>query len=119
MDAQTERLVILQDLQELRQEMRDPDEVARMEELGFAFGDRDHALEEIDAAIEVLRKEIRPGLLRRFERVAAKYRRPLALLRNGTCYGCFTRFPTSQSEPRAGPDGLPSCPNCGRLMYRM
>jgi predicted nucleic acid-binding Zn-ribbon protein len=74
-------------------------------------------LTEIDAAVAGLRREILPSLLRRFERVASKYRRPLAPVRGGTCYGCFTRFPTGRPESAAGPDGIPACPNCGRLVY--
>jgi predicted nucleic acid-binding Zn-ribbon protein len=115
-ETQAERLIVLQDLVELRQEMSDAQEVAQMAEMGFVLRDRDAVLSEIDAAIAALRSEIPPSLLKRFERVAAKYRRPLAPVRNGTCYGCFTRFPTGKLDVEV-PDGVPACPNCGRLVY--
>lgn len=118
METQAERLIVLQDLIELRHEMSDAAEVSRLEEMGFRVARREAALEEIEAALEAVRREIRPGLLKRFDRVAAKYRRPLAPLRNGTCYGCFTRVPTGQFET-AVVDGVAACPNCGRLVYEI
>ena len=116
MESQAERLIVLQDLLELRREMNDADEVSRLEEMGFTVEDPGGALAELDVAIASVRAGIGPALLKRFERVAAKYRRPVALVRNGTCYGCFTRVPTGQNDA-AGPGAVPSCPNCGRLVY--
>jgi hypothetical protein len=115
-ESQGERLIVLQDLLELQREMSDADEVSRFRDMGFSMGSRDGALGELDAAITSVRGGIAPALLKRFERVAAKYRRPVALVRNGTCYGCFTKVPTGKNED-AGSDAVSSCPNCGRLVY--
>lgn len=111
-------MIVLQDLLELRREMSDTVGMAQMEELGFSLGDPGRILEEIDSAITAMREKIRPALLKRFERVAAKYQRPLAPVRNGTCYGCFTRFPTGTDAPGTR-DSLSVCPNCGRLVYEI
>ncbi|MBA3583063.1 MAG: hypothetical protein H0W36_00790 [Gemmatimonadetes bacterium] len=84
------------------------------EELGFETGDET----SIDAEIEGLRREIEPPVLRRFEKVAAKYDRPLVPIRNGVCYGCFVRFPTSRLAV-FGEKRPATCENCGRLLYQI
>jgi predicted nucleic acid-binding Zn-ribbon protein len=115
-ESQAEKLIVLQDLLELRRETSDDEQQAKLEEMGFPIADRAAVLRDLDAAIAGLRRELAPGLLRRFERVSAKYRRPLAPVRNGTCYGCFVRIPTGRMNA-PGPDGIQACPNCGRLIY--
>ncbi len=118
MDTPAERLIVLQDLLGLRQELEDADGVSKLAEMGFEMGGQPAMVAELDATISAVRAEVQPGLLKRFDRVSAKYRRPLSPLRNGTCYGCFTRVPTAQAD-LPPPDGVPSCPNCGRLLYRI
>jgi hypothetical protein len=115
-ENQADRLIVLQDLLELRREMGDADEVGKLEAMGFPIRDRDAFLADIDSALDDVRGAMPPGLLRRFERIAAKYKRPVAPVRNGTCYGCFTKIPTGKLDP-PGPDGILACPNCGRLIY--
>lgn len=118
MDTAAERLIVLQDLLELRNELNDAEGVSLMMEMGFEMGERRTMVAEVEATIAAVRTDIRPGLLKRFDRVSAKYRRPLAPLRNGTCYGCFTRVPTAKGDLAAS-DGVTSCPNCGRLFYEI
>ena len=50
----------------------------------------------IDAEIGSLRAGIDRALLRRFDRIATKYDRPLVPVRNGVCYGCFVHYPTAK-----------------------
>lgn len=107
---------MLQDLLELRRELEEDSGLERLEEMGFALGSREAVLAEVDSGIEAMRAEIPPPLLRRFENVARKYRRPVAPLRKGTCYGCFTRLPTARPDD-VGP--VRTCPNCGRLVYEI
>lgn len=72
----------------------------------------------INAEIENLKREIDPPLLRRFEKIAGKYDRPLVPVRKGVCYGCFVRFPTARLAEIA--ENQPAtCDNCGRLLYRI
>ncbi len=71
----------------------------------------------IDTEIESLRDEIDQPLLRRFDRIATKYDRPLVPVRNGVCYGCFVKYPTAKIS-ELGDTPIP-CESCGRLLYRI
>lgn len=110
MDPTTERLIALQDLLQLKRDLQDKS----YNELGFETGDE----AVIDAEIENLEREIDPPLLRRFEKIATKYGRPLVPVRNGVCYGCFVRFPTARLTEVADDQPM-TCENCGRLLYQI
>ncbi|MDX1622610.1 MAG: hypothetical protein R3199_01345 [Gemmatimonadota bacterium] len=105
-----ERLIALQDLLQLKRDIQQ----ASYEELGFESLDE----EAIDAEIESLEKEIDPSVLRRYERIAAKYDRPLVPVRKGICYGCFVRFPTAKLSDLEEEEPM-TCESCGRLLYRI
>lgn len=87
---------------------------ASYEELGFESLDE----EAIDAEIESLEEEIDPSVLRRYERIAEKYDRPLVPVRQGICYGCFVRFPTAKLSDLEAEEPM-TCESCGRLLYRI
>ncbi len=82
------------------------------EEIGFETGGES----AIDAEIDGLRDAIDKSLLRRFDRIATKYDRPLVPVRNGVCYGCFVRYPTAKISELGAPT---TCESCGRLLYRI
>ena len=111
MNATIERLIALQDLLQLKRDLRD----TSYEEIGFETGD--DAIRAVDAEIDGLRSEIEPGILRRYETIAKKYGRPLVPARTGTCYGCFVRFPTAQLSQLS--EEIMTCENCGRLLYHV
>ena len=102
-------MIALQDLMQLKRDLRDN----TYEEIGFQTGSE----AVIDAEILSLRDEIDPPLLRRFDRIASKYDRPLVPVRNGVCYGCFVRYPTAKLSALG--DSLVTCESCGRLLYRI
>lgn len=110
MDATTELLIALQDLMQLKRDLRDH----RYGALGFETGGE----ADIDQAIQSLKKEIDPRVTRRFEAIARKYDRPLVPVRRGVCYGCFVKYPTAKL-PGVGEEQLAACENCGRLLYRI
>lgn len=83
------------------------------EALGFETDDA----ATIDAEIENLKSEIDPPVLRRFEKIATKYDRPLVPVRNGVCYGCFVRYPTAKLADIG--DTPTTCESCGRLIYQV
>lgn len=68
-----------------------------------------------------LKEEIDPQLLRRYERIAEKYDRPLVPVRRGVCYGCFVQFPTAKLSDLGGEEGEAplTCESCGRLLYEI
>lgn len=106
----TERLIALQDLLQLKSDL----EETSYEELGF----EKPGVESIESEIESLREEIDAPVLRRFERIAEKYDRPLVPVRRGTCYGCFVRFPTARMA-ELSEEAPTTCESCGRLLYQI
>jgi len=112
LNATIERLIALQDLLQLKRDLGDATYAA----IGFPTGGAE-SIEAVDAEIENLKSEIEPRILRRYERIAGKYERPLVPARKGTCYGCFVRFPTAQLSHVS--DGLVTCESCGRLLYEI
>lgn len=106
------RLIALQDLLQLRRDFED----SSYEELGFPVAGSE-AVSALDTEISSLKKEIEPGVLRRFETIARKYDRPLVPARKGTCFGCFVRFPTATATQKS--EELATCENCGRLLYEV
>lgn len=74
-------------------------------------------VDAIDAEIVTLKSEVDASLLRRYERIASKYDRPLVPIHNGTCYGCFVRYPTAKLAEIG--DAPTTCESCGRLLYRI
>jgi predicted nucleic acid-binding Zn-ribbon protein len=83
------------------------------EVLGFEIDDA----ATIDAEIESLKSQIDPPVLRRFEKIATKYDRPLVPVHNGVCYGCFVRYPTAKLAEIG--DTPTTCESCGRLIYQV
>lgn len=106
----TERLIALQDLLQLERDI----EETSYEELGFEKPEADSIAEEIES----LKEEISPAVLRRYERIAEKYDRPLVPVRRGVCYGCFVRFPTARMS-ELSEETPTTCESCGRLLYEI
>lgn len=109
LNARIELLIALQDLMQLKRDLQDN----TYEAIGFETGGES----AIDAEIDSLREAIDKPLLRRFDRIATKYDRPLVPVRNGVCYGCFVRYPTGKLMDLGGTPT--TCESCGRLLYRI
>jgi predicted nucleic acid-binding Zn-ribbon protein len=105
-----ERLIALQDLQQIQRDVQE----ASYEALGFEKPDP----AGIDAEVESLRQEIDPLFLKRFDHIRRKHERPMVPVRNGVCYGCFVSFPTARLSDFEGDVPL-TCESCGRLLYRI
>lgn len=110
MNSTIERLIALRDLRQLKRDLEDKS----YGEIGF---ETDGAVEALEAEIQSLKTEIGPRMLRRYEKIAAKYERPLVPMRKGVCYGCFVRFPTAKLS-QVSEEPL-TCESCGRLLYRV
>ncbi len=106
----TERLIALQDLLQLERDI----EETSYEELGFEKPEAESIAEEIES----LKEEISSAVLRKYERIAEKYDRPLVPVRKGVCYGCFVRFPTARMS-ELSEETPTTCESCGRLLYEI
>jgi predicted nucleic acid-binding Zn-ribbon protein len=109
--------MLLEDLLRIRRERTGQIAPSALRDIGFEIESSKSAPANLDDAIRRVMQSIRPDVLLHFERAAAKYGRALASSRNGVCHGCFTRLPSSRQES-CGPDGIRTCPNCGRVVYR-
>ena len=111
LDTTIERLIALQDLLQLKRDLKD----RSYEELGFETGD----VSAIDAEIQSLEEEIEPAIMRRYQAIRRKYDRPLVPVRRGVCYGCFVKFPTARLSEMSEQDAPILCESCGRMLYQI
>lgn len=114
-ENQLRLLMFLQDLLMLQKEMQDFQVVEKYEELGFALDRK----EKIEESIKEVTSLLDPELYHRFQRIAGKYDRPLAPVKNGICYGCFVSTPTGSKIVTQAKDVIEFCNHCGRILYRM
>ena len=113
MKTELEYLVILNDIEIMIDDLKKGN--AEIEEkLGFDLSRR----EQLEEARERVRKECRPELLARFDRIRGKYGKVIAPVFDGVCYGCFQRLPTQLAQVDKNEETL-SCPHCGRFLYFM
>ncbi len=113
-DNQLRLLMFLQDLLSLKKEIEDFQMVEKYEEMGFPL----HKKEKIEEAIREVTAELDSVLYHRFLRIAEKYDRPLAPVKNGVCYGCFVSAPTGSKLVTQAEDVIEFCNHCGRILYR-
>jgi len=106
-------LVALQDLELMIRDAQDPASKEKEEALGFAV----HGLEELQKARETVVKKIPPRDLRLYERIRGKYQRVVVPVRSRICLGCFQALPTMATRAVSENGPLPTCENCGRILY--
>jgi len=114
-ESQLRLLMFLQDLLTLKKEMQDFQVVEKYEEMGFELARREH----IEEAIKEVTEQLDPVLYQRFLRIAEKYDRPLAPVKDGVCYGCFVSTPTGSKLVTEKQDVIEFCNHCGRILYRI
>lgn len=115
MNEQLQALVVLQDLDLMIREAKDPERANREEELGFPLG----GVEKLERTRERLVKQIDERLLQMYERMSRRYVRVVVPVEGMVCLGCFMGLPTSASKKNAGPTTVENCENCGRILYRL
>ncbi len=106
-----ECLIRLHDLDQLMQEVADPEVRVRMRQLGFeaprlAVGER---------ARERLLAEIDVRWAAHYLRAHQRYGRGLTAVRGRACLGCYMTLATS-AAPATG-ESLTLCESCGRVLY--
>lgn len=114
-ESQLRLLMFLQDLLNLKKEMQDFQVVEQYEQMGFALDKK----EKIEESIKEITEQLDPTLYQRFLRIADKYDRPMAPVKNGVCYGCFVSAPTGSKLVTEHQDVIEFCNHCGRILYRI
>ncbi len=113
MSDRVQRLAQLQDLELMIREVQDPDRKQQEEELGFSV----EGLAQLEKARDRLLKRIPKEDLRVYKRVRRRYERAVVPVLNRICLGCFQALPTSVTPALSDDDPLPTCENCGRILY--
>jgi len=110
MNAQVQRLIVLQELDAM---LDDLGHEGAVEEgtLGLTV----QGLRKTRKRRESIAKEVDEKLLARYVQVRRRHKRAVAELRDNTCLGCFTRRPTASWVDRGG---LQTCERCGRILFR-
>jgi len=108
-----QRLAQLQDLELMIRETEDPASKEKEEALGFSVD----GLAQLQNARNRLVKQIPTQDLRVYQRVRRKYERAVVPVTNRICLGCFQALPTSSKAALSDTGALPTCENCGRILY--
>lgn len=106
-------LVALQDLELMIREAQDPTKKEEEEKLGFPV----QGMAELEKAREAVLKKIPQRDLRLYQRIKAKYDRVVVPVRSWICLGCFQALPTKATRAVSENGPLPTCENCGRILY--
>lgn len=113
MSDRVQRLAQLQDLELMIREVEDPKSKEKEEALGFSV----EGLQQLQNARNRLVKQIPTSDFRLYQRVRRKYERAVVPVMNRICLGCFQALPTSSTSTVADASALPTCENCGRILY--
>ena len=74
-------------------------------------------LEALKAHREEIASKLPDKILRRYERLRARYGRGIAPVVGGICTACFAQLPTAMiSDPQRN-EKVDSCPSCGVFIY--
>ncbi len=101
-------LQILFDLDNLLADMEEPG----YKKIGFKV--EDEATMTIIKTRNDLLQKIPHEIVAQYEMLKKRYRRAIAPVDNGFCFGCFQKLPT---ELTTKSKEVTYCPNCGRILY--
>ena len=111
MNSQLEKILMLQDLDLMINDLGDSDKASEEEKLGFAM-DQLGALEKArqDLATEIDRK-----LIVHYDQLQGRYKRAVVPVKNNVCLACFLKQPTQYSTEQM--EQVRTCENCSRILY--
>lgn len=112
MIAQLQRLLLLQEIDALLQDLAKAEGREAEERLGFSFG----SLSGTRMKRTRIAKSLEPEVLERYEQVRRRHFRAVVPVRRGVCLGCFTVRPTKSA---CGRQVLETCERCGRILFRL
>ena len=115
MSEQVEFLIQIQDLDLMIRELGNEKTASAEKKLGFEI----RGIDALKDARELLAKKVDGDLMRRYERIQARFPRAVVPMRDGICFGCFVRQPAHKSVSDASdPERIESCQHCGRILFR-
>ena len=114
MNPEVERLILLQDLELMIEELGDTKKLKAEKQLGFELGDPSM----LTVAREELAESVDPGLLKKYERLRTRFPRAIVPVKDGICFGCFVRRPAKASVSEDGADPIEFCERCKRIIFR-
>ena len=109
MKNQLEMLVALQDLDLMKAELKE------VEQLGFEM--KSESSETLEKARSEMVEKIGKPLLGKYERLRNRYRRAIVPVKEDTCLGCFMKLPTYLITHMQRDQQVISCESCGRILY--
>lgn len=113
MSDRAQMLALLQDLELMMQDAEDPARKGTEEAMGFLL----EGLPKLEKERRKLLKRIPPADLRVYRRIRSKHPRVVVRVAGRICLGCFQTLPTSATRGIAVDGPLPTCENCGRVLY--
>lgn len=75
------------------------------------------ATQDHDSAIQRLRKKIHPQILIHYDRLRARGKKGVALVRNGVCTECHMRLASGTYATLLRVEDIMICDNCGRYLH--
>ena len=104
-------ILVLQDLDLMQAELGNPLSLERLRKLGLPAP----VLRSLERARNKVLAKIDRRWLVFYDRASSRYGRPVAIVRDRVCQGCFITLPTSASP--AVDESLTLCESCGRILY--
>jgi hypothetical protein len=112
MIADLENLITLQDLDYLCKEIKSPE----YQKLGFQVDEKER-LAQVEKAREEIRKRIPENIVKRYDKLKARYGRGVAPVVGGVCLNCFVHLPIAFVSQPGKNERIDTCPNCGIFIY--
>ncbi|MCB9501767.1 MAG: hypothetical protein H6696_07490 [Deferribacteres bacterium] len=109
MRNQLEKLVALQDLDLMIQELKE------VQELGFEV--KTESSETLKNARDEMTAKIPRPLLGNYERLRKRYKRAIVPIKDDKCLGCFMKLPTYLLTHMQRDEQVITCEGCGRILY--
>ncbi|KAA3660377.1 MAG: hypothetical protein DWQ10_06800 [Calditrichaeota bacterium] len=109
MKNQLDKLVALQDLDLMLQELKE------VEALGFDV--KSEGSDTLKNARSEMISKIPKPLLGNYERLRKRYKRAIVPIKDDKCLGCFMKLPTYLLTHMQRDEQVITCEGCGRILY--
>ena len=111
MNTQLEKILMLQDLDLMINDLGDNDIASEEKKLGFAMDQ----LGALQKAREDLAIEIDGELIQHYDKLVGRYKRAVVPVKNNVCLACFLKQPTQYSTQQM--ENVRTCESCSRILY--